>query len=654
MRSTAPLGILFCHDQALAAPIKANAFDGSHEGKTTEALVVAHMAGIPARIVTPAELQRGFPPELRTLLLVGLNRIDDSWHWYDGLESGLRRFVERGGKVVLDHESILPPAIQGIRTGLKFRNYVKQSIMDSTPLIFERNRDNIAILQRTLRWDEAPCVDAGSPWIWALPSRAGQVHYVTVVNRTPQRGEPRRYSRIDPVIDFHWRSNQVVPGVVTNGFQVRWDGVLTPSVSGNYRFKLVADDEGTLAIDGKIFLSIGKKNQASLLARPAQTPDTVRVRLQRGHAYHLQIRIANTAHDAQARLYWQPPNGSLQILPGSAIRAGNGADAKPGFAAVYGDSPGWRNLSKFVQPVEPRLRWHLPAGHHLYELRSQRELSPAEGTVCDLRKHPFAVYAITPAPVSAPSYTLSLAPSGFIQISPTIPALDGIPVAVDIRTGKETVRVYSATGLTTRLPVHVSTLNEGVRIELRVRELLRNTSQGYRPLALTEKRQRKTLAAECREAFDDGAAIPAFGRRRVPLMIGLTPRQRSSRRLLSAVQQLSAQLKRLGRSVEIRSITPGDLIRSPRRYAAILKYPFWSSPEADLILLGTPRENFLLFDLARGGLLLPVPKAGYRLQYLWSPFHGEFDAVVIQAPDDDGVVRGIHALMDRLRPSADQ
>lgn len=188
-RPLASVGVLYVNQQALLRRTNQdeNAGDeallrGSHEGKTTEALWLCHAAGWPAKIVTPEELQRGLPEEMKVLLLTGLNRFDDSWAWSDGLEAQLRKFAAGGGKIVLDDESVMPQGIESLKTDLKIRSYVTQSDKDWTPKLFARNKDNIQKLRAALQGVEKPIVASDDSTIWAIPHQTGDVQYVTVVN----------------------------------------------------------------------------------------------------------------------------------------------------------------------------------------------------------------------------------------------------------------------------------------------------------------------------------------------------------------------------------------------------------------------------------------------------------------------------------------
>lgn len=185
MRSTAPLGILYVHEQSVLRECAVDDPKGPHEGKTTEALLIAHAAGIPARIVTTAELQRGLTTDIAALFLVGLPRLDDTWVWHEGLESALESFVARGGVLVRDDESVSP--VPAIALEQPVRSYVKQNNVDQTPTILARNTAIIAALRAALPDLGAAPVAAVEPLhTWVAPSVAGDCLYVTVTNWQPE------------------------------------------------------------------------------------------------------------------------------------------------------------------------------------------------------------------------------------------------------------------------------------------------------------------------------------------------------------------------------------------------------------------------------------------------------------------------------------
>jgi hypothetical protein len=192
----ASVGVLYMHPQALLRRVNqdANAKDevllrGSHEGKTTEALWLCHAAGWPAKIITPEELKRGLAPEMKSILLTGLNRFDDSWSWSNDLEKELKSFVARGGRIILDDESVVPNGVASTKTDLKIHSYVPQSETDWTPKLFARNKSNIQLLRAALQGVEKPIVTSDNPTIWAIPHQTADVQYVTVVNWGYEEGK---------------------------------------------------------------------------------------------------------------------------------------------------------------------------------------------------------------------------------------------------------------------------------------------------------------------------------------------------------------------------------------------------------------------------------------------------------------------------------
>ena len=187
------VGVLYVHQQAISRPIvggenpsEAELLRGSHEGKTTEALFMAQAAGFPAVIVTPAELKRGLPASMKALLLVGLNRFDNTWIWSDGIEADLKRFAVGGGQLVRDDETVVPDGLDALAPGLAVRAYVIQSAQDQTQMLLDRNADNIAKLRAALAKVTVPLARSDEAQTWVVPTRAGDVDYLTIVNQAMQ------------------------------------------------------------------------------------------------------------------------------------------------------------------------------------------------------------------------------------------------------------------------------------------------------------------------------------------------------------------------------------------------------------------------------------------------------------------------------------
>ncbi|MHB0999200.1 MAG: LamG domain-containing protein [Armatimonadota bacterium] len=217
MEPQASIGILYVHQQALARPVNQNENASeqdlqkcSHEGKTNEAFWLCHAAGWPAKIITPDELQRGLPAGMKAILLVGLNKFDDSWVWYAGLEKNLQQFVKSGGRILLDDESVVPAGLTVTRTGMAVNGYVTQSNTDATPALSKRNLVNIGKLRQSMVNIAGPIAVSTEPTIWAVPSTSGNTQYVTVFNWGYQDGQNASVVMKPQMGQLGWNTNRPI------------------------------------------------------------------------------------------------------------------------------------------------------------------------------------------------------------------------------------------------------------------------------------------------------------------------------------------------------------------------------------------------------------------------------------------------------------
>ncbi|MCL2351751.1 MAG: LamG domain-containing protein, partial [Firmicutes bacterium] len=187
----ASVGVMFVFEQALLKPVLHGVngpfdqlYNASHEGKTNEAMVMLQAAGWPAKIITPEELRRGLPDGMKAILLVGLGGTDGSWHWYDGIEDELKAFADNGGIFVADDMSIVPAGVTAVKPGISMASYIGQSDKDETGTLINRNAANIEAFcgAMSAAGAEAPLAVTGQKDAWAVPSRAGNTEYLTVVN----------------------------------------------------------------------------------------------------------------------------------------------------------------------------------------------------------------------------------------------------------------------------------------------------------------------------------------------------------------------------------------------------------------------------------------------------------------------------------------
>ncbi|SDD40202.1 Fibronectin type III domain-containing protein [Paenibacillus sp. UNCCL117] len=224
---TPSIGIMYVNDQALLrgivggeSPSEEQLLQGSHEGKVSEALFLTHAAGWPSKIITPEELKRGLPSSIKAILLVGLNEFDASWHWYDGLVSELQSFVDQGGRILKDSESVSPVA--SAETGMQVASYVIQSNTDQTNLLLSRNTANIAKLRTAMAGVPKPAAYSDSSTVWAVPTRAGDTEYVTVLNERHDAAAGESQHLLGQTAALQWNTARPI-------YDVRQGRKLTPA-----------------------------------------------------------------------------------------------------------------------------------------------------------------------------------------------------------------------------------------------------------------------------------------------------------------------------------------------------------------------------------------------------------------------------------------
>ncbi len=108
-------------------------------------------------------------------------------------------------------------------------------------------------------------------------------------------------------------------------------------------------------------------------------------------------------------------------------------------------------------------------------------------------------------------------------------------------------------------------------------------------------------------------------------LLALTPAQKEDAKIKVLVAKLTKWLEAKSRKVEIGNIEPNGVILSPQPLKTSQSFPRWRTVESDLVLLGAPQDNLLIFDQMRGGLL--DDESGAVVTY--SPFVGEFNALNI-------------------------
>ena len=121
----------------------------------------------------------------------------------------------------------------------------------------------------------------------------------------------RLLSRIDENIAFQWSGNSPDPLVPNDNFAARWTGTLIAPATGTYTFWTTTDDGVRLWIGGATLINKWQP----------QSPTTwsATLNLVAGQRYLFRMDYFEGGGGAEAKLEWQVPGSTRQIVPTSAF-----------------------------------------------------------------------------------------------------------------------------------------------------------------------------------------------------------------------------------------------------------------------------------------------------------------------------------------------
>ena len=305
------------------------------------------------------------------------------------------------------------------------------------------------------------------------------------------------------------------------------------------------------------------------------------------------------------------------------------------------------NASLYVKPQTGTLRWNTE--RPIYDVRLGRKLSAEEAAQVDLTRDAFRWFALPPAEVVAPEMAISAGVSGFYEAKATMTngvRMDGIPVELTVTGAGGAATVYGATGQVVRLPLN-QRIERG-EFTVTITELLTGLSTA-KTVQIAAPPPRSEMSGPV--AIREPAALAKFtARKHVALTIALTPEQGKDATIAGQAKALAEYYRLQGRVVtRVGTVAPGGVVESLQVLKSPHRFPQWQTLPTDLILFGTPWDNVLLRDQARGEIFpanLAKPKAGEAvIVYTRSPFRGEFDAVNVIASEATGITAAVQALM---------
>jgi hypothetical protein len=302
------------------------------------------------------------------------------------------------------------------------------------------------------------------------------------------------------------------------------------------------------------------------------------------------------------------------------------------------------NASLYVKPQIGALKWS--TDRPIYDVQLGKRLTPEEAAKVDLTKDGFRWYALPSGEITKPEIVLDKGVSGFYEARVILSGdkhMGGVPVQLTVTGPNDSATVYAVTETTARLPLRETDDGE---YTITATELL----TGLTETTKVTNHARTTITPRAQVQVREQAVVSKFAaRKKMPLTIALTPEQEGDKALATQVQALKNYYQKKGRVVSIGSVKPGGVVESLQPLRSPNRYPQWKTTTTDLILFGTPSNNVLLLDQARGEILprnfvSPGPSEA-ALLYTRSPFVGECDALDIIATDNAGIAAAVQKLV---------
>jgi len=122
-------------------------------------------------------------------------------------------------------------------------------------------------------------------------------------------------ARVDPHVDFHWRTNRPAAGVPADGFSVRWTGEVEAPATGTFAFHLRSDDGARLWIDGRRIVDDWGPH--------VERTRRATVDLVAGRRYPIVLEFHDLSGAALVRLLWSGPGIARQVVPAARLFPGS-------------------------------------------------------------------------------------------------------------------------------------------------------------------------------------------------------------------------------------------------------------------------------------------------------------------------------------------
>jgi beta-glucosidase len=132
-------------------------------------------------------------------------------------------------------------------------------------------------------------------------------------------------TRVDRLVDLHWKDTTPLTGRWGDPFSVRWTGTLIPPASGVYRLGVHGHSSYRLYLEGELLVESESIHHPLL--------QTQEVELEAGRLYQIRLEHVSRGLDPQVQLLWAPPE---EDPTAQALEVAEKADV---VVAVMGLSP---------------------------------------------------------------------------------------------------------------------------------------------------------------------------------------------------------------------------------------------------------------------------------------------------------------------------
>ena len=178
----------------------------------------------------------------------------------------------------------------------------------------------VPLLHELVAWTAGSGAELNVEAAWspsvALPGASGGL--TAEYYRSPDWAGRSTLERVDPGINFRWGNEKPNPRIPEDDFSIEWRGQLIPPLSGEYLFSAEVDDD--------IEVRIG--DQKAMHADYGGK-DLGKVTLEAGKPVPFDAKYRERSGDAYVRLFWTPPGGTKQLIPGFAFVPEQGKASEP-------------------------------------------------------------------------------------------------------------------------------------------------------------------------------------------------------------------------------------------------------------------------------------------------------------------------------------